>query len=71
MSKLYLRIFQIDCKIIEILIKNQNLFIIFIVLKNSLERFVKFYEPLWNLLISKVYKIVYIMMYVSKKFPKY
>lgn len=38
--------FQIDYKIIEISIKNQILCIIFIVLKNGLGRFVKFYEPL-------------------------
>lgn len=67
----YLLLYQIDCKIIEILIKNQNHYIIFIVLINKLGRFVKFYEPLLNLLISKVYykTVLYIIMYVSKNSP--
>lgn len=70
MSKLYLLIFQIDCKIIEIWIKNQSLFIIFIVLENSLGRFVKFYEPLLNLLISKVYKTVLYNGVCFQKIPQ-
>lgn len=46
----YLLLFQIDCKIIEIFIKNQSIYN-FHCIKHCLGRFVKFYEPF---LIPKV-----------------